>query len=63
MRTVTFEFNEKDTVKIDNDTSIMGRVLSSSIRGNVITYQVGWMHNGGPIEVWIEEWRLTLWEE
>jgi hypothetical protein len=28
-----------------------------------ITYQCSWFHNGSAQNEWVEEWRLTPWDE
>ena len=62
MKTVSFHFQEKDTVKVDGDTSIQMVVLASMIRGTSKYHQLGWM-DGSSRNEWIEEWRITEWDE
>lgn len=54
-------------VKIDEDDSIKARILAVTIReatvGTCLSYEVSWFHNGNPVKDWVEEWRLTSWEE
>lgn len=53
-------------VMIDEDESIKARIVAITARmtsgGEVISYELAWMHNGNPVNAWVEEWRLETWE-
>lgn len=56
-------FDMGDQVIIDNDKDILVIVLACTIRGNNVAYEVSWFNNGQLQSAWVEEWRLSLWEE
>ena len=62
-RQVSFLFETGDSVVIDGSEDIKAVVLASMIRGNNKTHQVSYWGNGVLQEPWVEEWRLTPWEE
>jgi hypothetical protein len=57
-----------DRMSVDNDKDMPVTICAVNFRlatGNClyITYQCSWIHNGAAHSEWIEEWRLTPWEE
>lgn len=51
-------FQQRQSVHIDGDKTMAGYILAILIRGENVTYDVGYMHNGSAVSSWIEEWRL-----
>ena len=57
-----------DHMAVDTDKSMPVTICAINFRlatGNTfyVTYQCSWVHNGSAHNEWIEEWRLTPWEE
>ncbi len=54
-----------DSVAIDGcqEKGAKAVVLAVMIRSKNISYEVAYWGNGSLHERWIEEWRLTPWEE
>jgi len=56
-------YDTGDRVIIDNCKSVVAVVLAIVVRGKNITYQVSYWGNGTLQEPYVEEWRLTPWDE
>lgn len=53
------EFGVGDKVFMEDDPSILGRVLAVEFRGgSAMAVEVGWMHSGDARKTWFEVWRL-----
>lgn len=57
-----------DRMSVDRDKDMPVTICAVTFRlatGNhaYILYQCSWFHNGNAQNEWIEEWRLTPWEE
>lgn len=50
-------------VFIDGCESVVAVILSVTVRGKNISYQVSYWGNGVLQEPYVEEWRLTPWAE
>lgn len=58
-------FNIGERVIIDDDSSIVGTITAILLRGSGlnISYEVSYIHCGVSYSPWIEQWRLSAWEE
>lgn len=57
-------YNIGDSVKIDGDLSLKGQITAVMVRGinHNVCYEVSYIHCGNSYSVWIESWRISLWE-
>ena len=60
-----FDLGDQVTIDRDRQCGVVGVVLAVNIQGMGlnVSYDVSWMHQGNLQSAWIEEWRLTLWQE
>lgn len=57
---VETQFDIRDRVHIDGDTSMTGVITAFQFRETRLPiYEVSYIHNGGAQAPWVEEWRLT----
>lgn len=62
---ISIPYDIGDHVMIDGDVSIKAVILAFMVvgKGHNIRIEVSWTHNGSICSAWVEDWRLTLWEE
>jgi hypothetical protein len=59
MATLESPYDICDAVFIDGDRSIRAVITGMCWRGNGLTIECAWVHNGSPQTHWIEAWRLS----
>lgn len=60
MRAFTSDFDIRDRVVIDGDTSLIGTITAVQFRlTREPVYEVSFIHNGQAQSPWIEGWRLV----
>lgn len=56
-------FNLTEKVIIDGDRQVVAVITAISFRISGCKVEVSWWNHGDLKEAWVDEWRLSRWEE
>jgi hypothetical protein len=49
-----------DRVILDDDSSLVARVVAFSFRSHLAQIEIAWVHNGAACSAWVDTWRVKL---